>query len=171
MKKAVRPRKRPFPAIAHDHARCIADAVDAAARLCEQEGQRLTPLRRRVLELVWTGHQPVGAYALLDRLKGDGRSAAPPTVYRALEFLLERGLIHRIESLNAYVGCADPGTPHLSQFLICSDCGTAAEVEDRRVAEAIVRSAADSGFKIQGRVIELKGLCPDCQRSAVAHGA
>ena len=131
---------------------------------------KLSRNQTEILSCLRKAKEPMSAYDILDRVRTAGISH-PPTVYRALEFLLERGLIHRIESLNAYVGCADPGTPHLSQFLICSDCGTAAEVEDRRVAEAIVRSAADSGFKIQGRVIELKGLCPDCQRSAVAHGA
>src|SRR5262245_38713286 len=130
-----------FPRAGHDHGRCVDDAIAAAAELCARSGDRLTPLRRRVLELVWTGHRPVGAYALLDQLKQDGRSAAPPTVYRALDFLLERGLVHRLASLNAYCGCVHPGEAHLVQFLICRDCGTAAELADRRVGEAISRSA------------------------------
>jgi Fur family zinc uptake transcriptional regulator len=151
-----------FPRSGHDHARCVSDALDAAASLCQRAGQRLTPLRQRVLELVWSSHQPIGAYAILDRLKQDGRSAAPPTVYRALEFLLEQGLVHRIETLNAFVGCAQPGDGHLVQFLICRKCGTAAEIEDRRVVEAIGRSAAERGFALEGRVIELSGLCVHC---------
>src|SRR5918999_799750 len=103
----------------HDHLSCIGDALDRAAVLCDQRGARLTPLRRRVLELVWRGHEPVGAYDLLAQM---GR-AAPPTVYRALDFLIEQGLVHRIESLNAYVGCDRPEAAHASQFLICTDCG------------------------------------------------
>src|SRR5262245_4876474 len=113
-----------FPRKGHDHDRCVTDALSAAEAVCARAGDRLTPLRRRVLELVWASHRPAGAYALLDRLREDGRGAAPPTVYRALDFLLERGLIHRIESLNAFVGCAHPGENHLVQFLICRSCGT-----------------------------------------------
>jgi len=147
----------------HDHAACIATAVTAAAEACARSGQRLTPLRQRVLEIVWGGHQPIGAYAILDRLKGDGRTAAPPTVYRALDFLRENGLIHRIESMNAFVGCTQPGEPHLGQFLICRRCGTTAEIEDPQVSEAVARSVARAGFRIESRVIELSGLCAACQ--------
>jgi Fur family zinc uptake transcriptional regulator len=153
-----------FPKKGHDHDRCVADALASAESVCEQDGERLTPLRRRVLELVWANHRPVGAYALLDRLKEeDDRGAAPPTVYRALDFLLARGLIHRIESLNAFVGCAHPGETHVVQFLICKSCGTAAELDDRRLGDAIGRSAAEHGFSIQSRVIELSGVCSACQ--------
>jgi Fur family transcriptional regulator, zinc uptake regulator len=162
MARSAKRTRTLFPRSGHDHAQCVSHALASAAVLCERAGQRLTPLRQRVLELVWSSHQPIGAYAILDRLKEDGRSAAPPTVYRALEFLLEQGLVHRIESLNAFVGCPQPGDGHLVQFLICRKCGTAAEVEDRRVAEAIGRSAAERGFALEGRVIELSGLCEHC---------
>jgi Fur family zinc uptake transcriptional regulator len=170
MAKPARRERNLFPRSGHDHAQCVSHALSAAVSLCERAGERLTPLRQRVLELVWSSHQPIGAYALLDRLKQDGRSAAPPTVYRALEFLLEQGLVHRIESLNAYVGCAQPGDGHLVQFLICRKCGTAAEIEDRRVVEAIGRSAAERGFALEGRVIELSGLCEHCHRGQGREG-
>lgn len=170
-KRARRPAAI-FPKTGHDHARCVADAVAAADGLCARSGDRLTPLRRRVLELVWTSHRPLGAYAMLDRLRQDGRSAAPPTVYRALDFLLARGLIHRLASLNAYCGCAHPGEAHLVQFLICRDCGTAAELADQGVGEAIGRSAAAHGFEIRDRVIELSGRCRSCRAaSRSAHAA
>ncbi len=162
--------KAVFPRSGHDHARCVSDALAAAGALCERSGDRLTPLRRRVLELVWTGHRPLGAYAMLDALKQDGRSAAPPTVYRALDFLLERGLIHRLASLNAYCGCAHPGEAHLVQFLICRTCGNAAEIADPRVGEAISDSAAAHGFEIRDRVIELTGRCRDCRAQAKDDG-
>jgi Fur family zinc uptake transcriptional regulator len=153
-----------FPHIGHDHARCVSAALEQAARLCERTGQRLTPIRRRVLELVWSSHQPVGAYAILDQLKGDGhRSAAPPTVYRALEFLLARGLVHRIESLNAFIGCPAPDAEHPVQFLICRRCGTTAELDDRSVDTALAKSAAARGFAVERRVIELSGLCRHCK--------
>jgi Fur family transcriptional regulator, zinc uptake regulator len=159
-----------FPRQGHNHGQCVREALAAANALCEARGERLTPLRRRVLELVWSSHQPVGAYAVLDQLKADGRSAAPPTVYRALDFLRGLGLVHRIESLNAFVGCPQPGGEHLVQFMICTRCGTAAEVEDRRVTEAIGRSAAARGFALEGRVIELSGQCSACRQAKRGQG-
>src|SRR5687767_3862769 len=100
----------------HDHALCVDDALAAAERQCAAKGARLTEQRRRVLELIWKSHAPVGAHTLLDRLREQGVRAQPPTVYRALEFLVENGLIHRIESLNAYIGCAEPAERHVGQF-------------------------------------------------------
>ena len=97
-----------------------------------QKGVRFTPLRRRVLELVWSSHKPVGAYALLDQLRNEDLGSAPPTVYRALDFLIENGLIHRIERMNAFVGCSHPGEAHRGFFLICGDCGNAEELRERR---------------------------------------
>ena len=94
------------PAHAHDHKHCVEDALAAAERLCAAKDLRFTPLRRRVLELVWSSHKPVGAYALLDKLRNEDLGSAPPTVYRALDFLIENGLIHRIERMNAFIGCS-----------------------------------------------------------------
>ena len=163
-----------FAGARHDHGACVKDALATAARLCAARGARLTPLRRRVLELVWRGHAPgshapVGAYDLLARLTArKKRPAAPPTVYRALEFLLAQGLIHRIESLNAYVGCMNPeGHPegaHGGQFLICGDCGAAAEVHDPLVDAAVARRAKELGFAVRRKTIEVAGVCPPCQR-------
>ncbi len=153
----------PFAVGDHNHRRCVATALRAAAVLCERQGVRLTALRRRVLELIWRGHQPRGAYDLLEELHREGRRAAPPTVYRALEFLRAQGLIHRIESLNAFIGCVSPDEPHSGHFMICNDCGCAAEVNDRAVGNAVARSASLSGFVIEQQTIELRGLCPACQ--------
>jgi Fur family zinc uptake transcriptional regulator len=147
----------------HDHKRCVRTALATAATLCEERGEKLTALRKRVLELVWASHKPVGAYALLDRLRDDGRSAAPPTVYRALEFLLAQGLVHRVESLNAYIGCAHPHQGHAAQFLICRDCGTAAELEEADIAAAIDGHAKRAGFAIERRTVEVTGLCASCK--------
>ncbi len=146
-----------------DHRRCIESALGRAASICESRGARLTELRRRVLELVWSGHRPLGAYELLETLRRERPGAAPPTIYRALEFLLEQGLVHRIESLNSFVGCAMPGTSNVCQFLICRGCGIAAEISDGRIEEAIGASAAEAGFAVSRRTIEVEGLCPHCQ--------
>ncbi len=149
----------------HDHNHCLEGALDRAAALCGERGVRLTPLRRRVLELVWGGHKPLGAYEILHILKAERRGAAPPTVYRALEFLLSQGLVHRIESLNSFVGCPDPAAPHGGQFLICRSCGSAAELNDNGINEAIKKSAARAGFAVTRPMIEVLGLCPHCREA------
>lgn len=157
----------PFGTHRHNHQRCIDHALDKAAELCTARGARLTELRRRVLELVWRSHEPVGAYAVLEQLQRDRGGAAPPTVYRALDFLLAQGLIHRIESLNAFVGCPTPDRRHDSQFLICTVCGAVAEIDDPRVGQALTRSAAGKGFTVERLTVELRGRCPAC---SAAHG-
>lgn len=131
--------------------------------MCRGRGLALTPLRRRVLELVWRSHEPVGAYQILRRLRRRGKTSAPPTVYRALEFLLENGLVHRIESRQAYVGCAEPGAGHSGQFLLCGRCGAAAEVADARIDRAVARGAAAVGFAVERQTVEILGLCPRCR--------
>lgn len=152
-----------FPGSGHDHEICIGGALDRAAAVCSGKGARLTELRRRVLELIWSGHRPLGAYDILSTLRRERRSAEATTVYRTLDFLLEQGLIHRIESLNAFFGCRLPETPHDSQFLICRSCGSTAEVIDSRIDDAIRDSALQAGFQAGHRTIEVEGLCPQCQ--------
>ena len=154
----------------HDHERCVFDALDAAQRLCAARGARLTELRRRVLVNVWRSHRAIGAYAILDRLRDQGRKAAPLTVYRALAFLSELGLVHRIESLNAYVGCPHPATPHAGQHLICTACGNVAELKDRNIAEVVAAGADDLGFTVRRQMIEVTGLCAACRELETAHG-
>ncbi len=147
---------------AHDHHRCVMSAIADAQAICGARGARLTPLRRRVLELVWASHRPVGAYAVLDALGRRGGAGAPPTVYRALEFLLAHGLIHRIESQNAYVGCCQPGERHAGQFLICSSCGNAAELDGDAIAAAVSAEARRHGFAIARQTVEVSGVCAGC---------
>jgi Fur family zinc uptake transcriptional regulator len=159
-----------FQAANHDHGSCVDDALDRAAQLCEERGARLTSLRRQVLKLVWRGHEPVGAYAILEALRRSHSGAAPPTVYRALDFLIEHGLIHRIESLNAYVGCSQPERPHVSQFLICGRCSATAELDDPVIAETVLHRARELGFAVERQTIEVRGFCPRCRREAAEAG-
>lgn len=148
----------------HDHRKCITSALTAAERVCDREGVKLTPLRRQILELVWGSHAPVGAYEILERLAvADGRRAAPPTVYRSLDFLMEQGLVHRIETLNAFVGCAHPEAPHEVQYLICDSCGDAVEIEIDGLVRQIGKAAAGQGFEVGGQTIEVRGHCKDCR--------
>jgi Fur family zinc uptake transcriptional regulator len=149
----------------HDHHHCIADAIAAAERLCAARDLRFTPLRRRVLELVWSSHKPVGAYALLEELRNEALGSAPPTVYRALDFLIDNGLIHRIERMNAFVGCSHPGEAHRGFFLICSGCGNAQELHGEGLAETIAAAAGRRGFAARDMTLEVTGLCAACRRA------
>ncbi len=155
------------PHHAHDHDRCVTDALDAAEQLCSREGVRFTSLRKRVLELVWQSHRPLGAYDILDTLaREDGRRAAPPTVYRALDFLLEQGLVHRIASLNAFIGCNSPEHRHQGQFLICRNCHVARELDQPLIHRAIDESAKAVNFSVEGETVEITGLCSQCKEEA-----
>lgn len=151
----------------HDHSHCVSQALETAEALCEQRALRLTALRKRVLELVWSSHKPLGAYDILSVLSDtDGRRAAPPTVYRALDFLLEHGLVHRIASLNAFVGCNHPGQVHQGQFLICRNCHTAVELQRSNIDSAVLASADSVGFSVEGQTVEISGLCAACRTAA-----
>lgn len=152
----------PFACRQSNHQHCIDQALSLAEELCQRQLQRFTAIRRRVLELVWRQHKPIGAYELLELLQQQGRTA-PPTVYRALEFLQQMGLVHRIASLNAYVGCAHPGVPHDGQFLICEACKSLAELDVPAITRAIECSAAASGFETRRHTVEILGLCPRCR--------
>ncbi|WP_296247031.1 zinc uptake transcriptional repressor Zur [Pseudomonas sp. UBA4194] len=156
--------KTPLASLPHDHSHCVNSALSEADALCSKQGVRLTALRRRVLELVWQSHKPLGAYDILAVLSDqDGRRAAPPTVYRALDFLLDNNLVHRIASLNAFIGCNHPEHAHQGQFLICRDCHVAVELEQKTISDAIVNSALGVGFAVEGQTVEVVGLCAACQ--------
>lgn len=156
----------PLACTPHDHTRCVSHALAEADTLCARAGVRLTELRKRVLELVWQSHKPLGAYDILAVLsEQDGRRAAPPTVYRALDFLLENGLVHRIASLNAFVGCNHPEHPHQGQFLICRRCHAAIELEQPAIAAAIVDAARGVNFSVEGQTVEVVGLCATCRNA------
>ena len=157
----------PLACLPHDHSQCVDNALADADSICARQGVRLTALRRRVLELVWQSHKPLGAYDILGTLsEEDGRRAAPPTVYRALDFLLENGLIHRIASLNAFIGCIRPEHSHQGQFLICRECRTAIELEQAAISEAIIAGARSVGFRVETETVEVVGLCARCQEAA-----
>lgn len=149
----------------HDHEGCIESAIATAEALCRDRGLRFTALRRRVLELVWESHRPIGAYDILDGL-GSGKSAAPPTVYRALDFLIEAGLVHRLDSLNAFIGCADPGRRHTGQFLICRECRTVTELGDGEIENLVEAKARAHGFTAVRQILEIEGLCNSCRSAS-----
>lgn len=146
----------------HDHGRCIDKAMHSAERLCALRGARLTPIRRKVLQLVWESHCAVKAYDLLDRVKPFDSAAKPATVYRALDFLIEQGLVHRVESLNAFIGCNDSGHQHDRLLLICDQCHQVDERQASAVMVSLQQEIAEAGFTAHDKTLEIHGLCGLC---------
>ena len=148
----------------HTHHHDAKAFVREVEEVSEQRGPRLTPLRTEVLELIAAATKPVKAYDLLDQLREKHGNAAPPTVYRALDFLLEQGFIHKLESINAFVSCYHPAQAHQVPFLICDVCADAEEVCDERVAELIEAQAKALGFRALAQTLEVHGVCKRCQK-------
>lgn len=151
----------------HNHEACIADALADARAICQRQKARLTATRERVLELIWQSHRPLGAYDVLAMLAQDGHNAAPPTVYRALDFLQQHGLVHRIASLNAFIGCTHAGTRHEGIFLICKRCSNVLELDAPMVTDAIGNAASDAHFQPDNVTVEVSGICPRCAAEKV----
>lgn len=150
----------------HDHQLCIDHALSQAEKLCKERGVRLTSLRLRVLSLIWQSHKPLGAYDILNILTvEDGHNAAPPTVYRALDFLLENHLIHRLASRNSFVGCSHPTQEHEGYFFICSQCNNVLELEQTSINQAIEKAANEAKFMVATQTVEVLGVCHSCRGS------
>jgi Fur family zinc uptake transcriptional regulator len=126
----------------------------------------MTRQRRAVLGKLLAVKRPLSAYELLDTLRPDDPSAAPASVYRCLDFLVEHGLVHRLETTKSFVACEHPDHPHAGQFLICRQCGTVVEAEDKRVAAATESLGHRLGFALDHRTVELTGICPTCKTDA-----
>jgi Fur family zinc uptake transcriptional regulator len=150
----------------HDHGACIAETLASAESISRSRGEKLTPLRRRVLAIVLESHRPVGAYDILGALARQGGKPAPPTVYRALDFLIAQGFVHRIDSRNAYAACFTPRQDHRGRFLLCRRCGRAAEIGDAALDSALEAAAKRAGFMVEGETVEIAGLCADCRDAA-----
>ena len=151
--------------VAHNHQVCVDTALERAELVCAKQNLRFTPLRKTVLELGWKGHEPVGAYELLDELAKQGRSASPPTVDRALEFLLQAGLVHKLDSLNAFGGCADPESGTHSAFLICRSCKVVDELSAETIERDIAALSASHDFFPERHTVEVEGLCSACREA------
>ena len=151
---------------AHDHAHCAGDVLARAEAMAAAGGLRLTPVRKRVLEILLEAHRALGAYDVLNRLAAEGFGNQPPVVYRALDFLVEHGLAHRIQRLNAFAACMHPGTAHAPVFLICRSCHVVAEADGAGVSEALAAAAGAAGFAVERSTVEALGLCPACKAAA-----
>ena len=157
----------------HDgHAHVAAAGADAALALadeyCRERGEKLTPIRRKVLELLLASGRATKAYSLLDDMRQIHPGSAPPTVYRALDFLLSVGLVHRIESINAFTVCHDLTHCQHGMLVVCQQCGNVAELHQPALREALVAQIELAGYRLAGDEIELKGLCAECQAAAEA---
>ncbi len=150
----------------HDHSGCIKAGLARAGRICAAAGVRLTPVRRKVLEILLAEHRAMGAYEVLDHLTRQGHAAQPPVAYRALDFLVRHGLAHRIERLNAFVACSHSGRAHAPVFLICRACGAVAEAGWQPEAGQIGAAARAHGFSVEAVVAEALGTCPNCREGA-----
>jgi Fur family transcriptional regulator, zinc uptake regulator len=149
--------------------RAISERLEEAAAICAANGARLTDLRQSVLTLMLEADGPLTAYQLLDQLKEIRQGAVPPTIYRALDFLIENRLIHKVERLNAFIPCSGTDHDHQEvQFLICRQCGTVAEIEDHAVAKALAKAAEKTGFHPGNAGVELDGTCAACSTAATA---
>lgn len=146
----------------HDHSACMGETLARAEAEAARRGARLTPVRRRTLEILLESHRAMGAYEMLDRLAAEGFGNQPPVAYRALEFLVENGLAHRVRRLNAFAACMHPGEVHAPVFLICRACDSVAEAPGAPVRAALDEAAAALGFTIERANIEALGLCPAC---------
>lgn len=146
----------------HDHADCQRASLSQA----ERSGLRLTKWRRRVLDILLERHRSLGAYEILERLGEGPAKPQPPTAYRALDYLVENGLAHRIEKMNAYVACAQPETCNGAGFIFCKLCRTVAEIQCAGTEADLLHASATSGFTAEKTVIEIEGVCADCQSSA-----
>ena len=144
------------------HKDCITDALKKGEQICASKGLKFTEIRRKVLALVWESHKPMKAYDILEKLKkGDG-AQVPPTVYRALDFLQANGLVHRINSLNAFVGCSHPGLHNQCYFLICNKCDEVTECCTDKLGKAINTSSKDNAFTMESASLEIQGVCQAC---------
>jgi Fur family transcriptional regulator, zinc uptake regulator len=152
----------------HDHAHCSADVMARADSLVQAKGARLTPVRRRVLQILLEDHRALGAYDVLQRLVVEGFGNQPPVAYRALDFLVEQGLAHRVDRLNAFTACMHPGEAHAPAFLICRMCHTVAEAAGAPVRAALDKAARAIGFVVEASNVEALGLCPKCQTTGVS---
>src|SRR3954463_6728843 len=159
--------KPAFPSPDHDHGRCTADALAHAEAVCGERAQKFTPIRRHVLGALLSSHRPLGAYEVIDELARSMPRPAPITVYRALDFLMANGLVHRIESRNAYLACAhDHDAAAMVAFLICERCGSVGEIPASPVAQGLNDAARATGFAPKLSVVEITGTCAHCQTTS-----
>jgi len=161
-REGLMPSEKHSAVINHNHNACVENALRQADVVTTRNGSRLTDLRRRVLEILWRDHAAMKAYDILSLLEETSGSAKPPTVYRALQFLLENGLAHRLDTLNAYVGCSHPSTRHIGQFFICTQCDRVSEFALEPLNALVKQAASTVEFHVHRQSLEVLGCCAAC---------
>ena len=152
----------------HDHATCVKRTIDRADTLARDSGVRMTPTRRRALEILLENHRAMGAYELLKRLDDEGFGSKPVVAYRALNFLQSQGLVHRIEGLNAYVACTHPDHDHRPAFIVCRDCRTVTEANVDLRHGPLAAAAQNAGVTLERTVVEAIGQCENCRMASMS---
>jgi len=156
-----------FPDPHHDHDQCVEDALTRAERACGGRGLRLTPLRRRVLEILAQSHAPVGAYEIVEKLAASGEAVPAMSVYRALDFLTAENLAHRIESRNAFLACtAGHERAEPVMFLLCEKCGAVAEMQAAAFSRDVAKATKAAGFEARSSIVEVSGICGPCRKKS-----
>ncbi|MBW0448184.1 transcriptional repressor [bacterium M00.F.Ca.ET.228.01.1.1] len=155
----------------HPHGESPEAALALAEEYCRERGEKLTPIRRKVLELLLNSGRATKAYSLLDEMRQIHPGSAPPTVYRALDFLLSAGLVHRIESINAFTVCHDLTQCQHGILVVCQQCGNVTELHQPKLRQALIAQIEDAGYRVASDEIELKGVCSACQAAEVAAAA
>jgi Fur family transcriptional regulator, zinc uptake regulator len=159
-----------FPEAGHDHDSCKSFILASAEKRCQENGVRFTRQRRRVLEILAESHQAIGAYDILARFQPDSNSrTAPVTIYRALDFLMENNLAHRLSTLNAFVACSGTHEGLDAQFLVCKMCQSVAELSTPSLNRAIHKEAQSADFTVTAPMVEIKGICGSCKKNGVDH--
>ena len=160
MKKYIK-----FPSKKHNHESCVKKLLADAEKECRQKKLRLTEHRKEVLKIIASSHRPLGAYDILGKMNFSGKRQAPVVAYRALDFLMGLGLVHRLNSLNAFVACTAAGEEHMAQFLICRNCKNVGELNSNQVSDQIEKDAVEVGFQVNQQVVEITGVCSECATS------
>ncbi len=146
----------------------IAAQLQKAEVLCRQQGQRLTSLRRSILEVLLSEGQPLKAYDIIERMRDRGKRLTPATIYRTLDFFQQCGLVHRISSINAFVPCTVDHDEHGALFIVCSHCAHAEELDDPELYAVMQNKLLQRGLSLDEQFIEIRGTCAACARATHA---
>ena len=150
----------------HNHEICSEHYTNKMEKYCDENNLKLTPLRYKVFEILIRDHKPLGAYQILATLKKEGFASSPPIAYRVLDFLVEKGFVHKIQGLNSFIACSFAGCEHLPTFIICRKCDNVAEINSENAFPKGSHTVLD--FKIENAMIEILGTCSACDVSGVA---
>jgi len=162
-------KESPFPPQDHDHGACVAGALGRAKQRCQEKGIKWTALREQVFQHVTASHRPISAYDLIESLAKEGKRLAPVSVYRILDVLREAGVVHRLESRNAFFACM---TGHFGErqmvAFVCRECECVSEMEAPEAFRAIGEVSAEAGFNTLAIMVEVNGICAECCEKRVS---